>query len=496
MSKKVVVIGAGVSGLVAGIYSRLAGFDVDIFESHSIVGGNCTGWFRKGYYIDGCIQWLTGTKKGTGVHEIWQTCGALSGDTQIYNAEEIATTIYEGRTYHLYSDLRKTEQAFLAVSPDDKAEIRKLIKNIRCFQNLNAPIEKPFEDMNKWKLIPLLWKILRSGKPEKKTEYMTIAEYISEFKSPVIRQLLACVFPTVMPAYTLFYCLGIRSSGDGGWPAGGSLAFMERMQDRFEELGGNMHTNTTVDKIIIKENAAVGIGIKEDDREVLADYIISAVDADMLLSKLLEGKYPDEYFEERFAAPQDYLLLTGSYVSLGIAADLAKYPHNVYVRPEKPFRLNKTELKDFNVKIYNFDPELAKGEKTVMAVLLTEDEIDYWKALKEKSDHAYKAEKERLANWVTGGIVKVFPEIEAKIEMSNVATPLTFHRYCHSYRGTYMSFIPSGYVKKQVHKGVKDGIKNLYIAGQCTFPAGGLPLAAIAGKFAAQRIAKAEKKKG
>jgi phytoene dehydrogenase-like protein len=83
MNKKVVVIGAGVSGLVAGIYARLAGFDVDIFESHSIAGGNCTGWFHKGYHIDGCIQWLTGTKKGTGVHQIWQTCGALSDGIEI-----------------------------------------------------------------------------------------------------------------------------------------------------------------------------------------------------------------------------------------------------------------------------------------------------------------------------------------------------------------------------------------------------------------------------
>ncbi|MDR1098654.1 MAG: NAD(P)/FAD-dependent oxidoreductase [Tannerella sp.] len=493
MSKKVVVIGAGVSGLVAGIYARLAGFDVEIFESHSIVGGNCTGWYHKGYHVDGCIQWLTGTKKGTGVNQIWQTCGALSDEVGIYHMEKIATTVYEGKTYHLYVDLEKTEHEFLAVSPGDKAEIRKLMKNIRCFRNLNIPIEKPFEDMNKWKLVPLLWKMLRSGKPEKKTEYMTIAEYISEFKSPVIRQLLACIFPTVMPAFTLFYCLGIRSSGDGGWPMGGSLAFMKRMQGRFEELGGRMHTGTAVDKIIIKEDTAVGVEIKNDNREVFADYIISAVDADMLLNRLLEGKYPDEYFDKRFATPQDYLLLTGSYVSLGVAADLSAYPHNVYVQPEKPFRLNRTELKHFNVKIYNFDPAFAKDGKTVMAVLLTEDEIDYWKALKKESDHDYKAEKERLANWVIGGIVKVFPEIEDKIEMSNTATSLTFHRYCNSYRGTYMSFIPSGHVKKQIHKGVKENIKNLYIAGQCTFPAGGLPLAAIAGKFAAQRIIKAEK---
>jgi phytoene dehydrogenase-like protein len=492
MRKKVVVIGAGVSGLVAGIYTRLAGFEVEIYESHAVAGGNCTGWYRQGYQIDGCIQWLTGTKKGTGVYKMWKTCGALADETEIYNTEEIASTVYEGKTYHLYTDLKRMERTLLAISPVDKAEIRKLVKNIRCFRDLHPPIEKPFEDLNKWTLIPLVWKILRTGRPEKKTTSMTIARYIECFQSPVIRQLLACIFPAVMPAFTLFYCLGIRTSGDGGWPMGGSLAFIRRMQQRFEHLGGTMHTGTTVHRIIIRENRATGIEIKDSNREIPADYVISAVDADMLQNRLLEGRYADEFFAKRLADPLRYLLLTGVYVALGVAADLRSYPHNVYIQPEKPFLLNRTELKYFNVKIYNFDPAFTQNGKTVMAVLLTDDGIDCWQALKDRSEQAYKAAKERLANWVIGGIVSVFPEIAGKIEMSNVATPLTFQRYCNSYRGTYMSFIPSGRLQKQIHKGTKADIRRLYIAGQCTFPVGGLPLAAIAGKFAAQRIIKAD----
>ena len=49
MKKKVIVIGAGVAGLSSGIYAQKCGFDVTILESHSIAGGNCTSWKRKGY---------------------------------------------------------------------------------------------------------------------------------------------------------------------------------------------------------------------------------------------------------------------------------------------------------------------------------------------------------------------------------------------------------------------------------------------------------------
>ena len=493
MTKKVIVIGAGVSGLVAGVYSRLAGFDVEMYESHTVVGGNCTGWNRKGYHIDGCVQWLTGTKVGTGVNKIWRTCGAFSDEnTQVYNTEKLATTIYEGKTYHLFPDVDKIEHDFLKISPDDKVTIKRFIKNVKCFKNLNAPVDKPFEEMSVFGFLPLIWKMIKSGKPEKKTETMTIRDYIEEFKSPVIRQLLACVFPGEMPAYALFYSLGIRTSGDGGWPVGGSLVFMKRIQQRFEELGGKIHLGSEVDKIVVKDNTAVGIKLK-DGCEIPADYIIPAVDGEMLLAKFLENKYSDDYFKKRYSDTKSYLLLTGTYVSFGTTADLSEYPHNVFVKTKNPLQLNNTELDNFNVKIYNFDSGLSKEGKTVMSVLLTENEFDYWKSLKENDPQKYKEEKSRIADWVMEGIIGVFPELEGKFDMSDVATPLTFNRYCNSYRGAYMSFIPYGNVKMKFHKGRIVGLKNLFLAGQGAIPVGGLPLAAIAGKFATQRLIKADK---
>ena len=50
--KRIVVIGGGVSGMSAGIYARINGFDTVICEKHSTVGGNLCGWTRDGYHID------------------------------------------------------------------------------------------------------------------------------------------------------------------------------------------------------------------------------------------------------------------------------------------------------------------------------------------------------------------------------------------------------------------------------------------------------------
>jgi phytoene dehydrogenase-like protein len=46
MSKKVIVVGAGIAGLTSAVYLRRSGFDVTLVEQHSIVGGMCTSWKR------------------------------------------------------------------------------------------------------------------------------------------------------------------------------------------------------------------------------------------------------------------------------------------------------------------------------------------------------------------------------------------------------------------------------------------------------------------
>ncbi|ABX42265.1 FAD-dependent oxidoreductase [Lachnoclostridium phytofermentans] len=69
--KKVVVVGAGIAGLSAAIYAQRSGFEVTLCGQHSIVGGMCTSWRRKGYLFEGTINWLTGSNPKTEVFQMW-----------------------------------------------------------------------------------------------------------------------------------------------------------------------------------------------------------------------------------------------------------------------------------------------------------------------------------------------------------------------------------------------------------------------------------------
>ena len=66
--RSIIIIGAGFAGLAAGIYAQMNGYRTQIFEMHSLPGGLCTSWQRKGYTIDGCIHWLVGSSPRSSLH--------------------------------------------------------------------------------------------------------------------------------------------------------------------------------------------------------------------------------------------------------------------------------------------------------------------------------------------------------------------------------------------------------------------------------------------
>ena len=86
MSKKVVIIGGGIAGLSAGIYSAMNGFDTEVIEMNAMAGGQCTAWDRKGYRFDYCLHWLVGTSKGA-FHEIWKETNVINNETEIIDHE-------------------------------------------------------------------------------------------------------------------------------------------------------------------------------------------------------------------------------------------------------------------------------------------------------------------------------------------------------------------------------------------------------------------------
>jgi phytoene dehydrogenase-like protein len=138
--KSIAIIGAGIAGLSAGIYAQLSGFKSFIYEVHSLPGGVMTSWKRKGYTIDGCVQWLMGSNPRSNLYPLYQEIG-LTQDRRFFHPDVFMYfEDVEGRSLTFYSDINRLEQELLSLGPEDVAFIRDFCGAARAFVGFNPPV--------------------------------------------------------------------------------------------------------------------------------------------------------------------------------------------------------------------------------------------------------------------------------------------------------------------------------------------------------------------
>src|SRR6056297_1805622 len=179
--KSIVIIGGGIAGLSSGIFAQKNGFKTTILEKNHSLGGECTGWDREGYHIDGCIHWLVGTKKGTKLRELWDTVGALEG-VDIYDPESFMAVEYENTTVHFYRDLNKMKNSWISLSPKDKEIIEEFCDDIKELQSFSVPAGKPTDLMNIIEKIKYFLSMKDVGMIMQKYSKISVVELANKFK--------------------------------------------------------------------------------------------------------------------------------------------------------------------------------------------------------------------------------------------------------------------------------------------------------------------------
>ena len=99
--KKIVIVGAGITGLSAGINGLLKGYKVVIYEKNNFVGGCATGWNKEGYYIDNCMHWLTGTNQFTKNFKLWKKIGAIDETSNLHQCDYFYKSIHNSFFFNL-----------------------------------------------------------------------------------------------------------------------------------------------------------------------------------------------------------------------------------------------------------------------------------------------------------------------------------------------------------------------------------------------------------
>lgn len=483
---KVIIIGGGIAGLSAGVYAKLAGFDVEIFEKNAIPGGECIGWNRGGFHIDNCIHWLTGTRSDTELYEVWETVGALSDKTEYADIDSFYTSTCNGQKVTLWNNLEKTRNELLAISPDDKYEINKFIEYVKYATQCHLPAKKPMEMWNLKDYILTGKNMMDFPKVLKEFGKVSLEDYSKRFKHPLLQKMMCDYLPKSYCTYSLLISYATVVDGNGKIPLGGSLQMSLRMEKRFKELGGKITYNSNIESIVVEKKKATGIKLA-DGTFVSADFIIPTVDTYVLFNRLLPSSYTPKQLAVAYKNPAQYPATTGFQIAYTVPVSF-NLGETVFMEIE-PLKVAATNANRMYIKTYGYDELYIKDGKCVLQTCISQSDEDYewWKSL---SKDEYQNEKEKITKKLTQRIEKEFPELQDKLEVLDTWTPLTYDRYCNAYHGSYMSFVTTPQGKQIKLKGTLKGIKNLYLAGQWTNSPGGLPIAVSSGKFAVQRILK------
>ena len=492
----IIVIGAGIAGLSAGCYGQMNGYKTRIFEMHNELGGCCTSWKRNGYTIDGCFHYLTGSSPGQSFYHIWEELGALEGRGIVNHEEYARIEGNDGEVFIVYSNIDRLERHMKELAPEDTEVIKEFTDGIRTMIHFPMPVEKPQELYSPIDGFRMMFKMFPFLSFYRKFGKVTIEDYAKRFKNPFLRQAFLYIVNLQnspdFPMLGIMQVLAWMNQKTAGFPVGGSLEFAQSIGRRYIDLGGEIQYASRVVKILVKNNRAVGVRLA-DGSEHHSDIVISAADGHRAIFEMLDGEYINDkikgYYEELPITPPII------HIGLGVARSFEELPHSVTGTDlvlDEPIPIGGQERSRMCVQIYNFDPSLAPAGKTVVKVYYASD-YEYWKKLIRDSAR-YEAEKELIADQVIAVLDQRFPGLASQVEMSDVATPMTFEHYTGNWQGTFMGWQTSTKTLIMRMSKTLPGLKNFYMAGMWVEPGGGVPTAAMSGRNVIQIICKLDKR--
>jgi phytoene dehydrogenase-like protein len=487
MEKSIIIVGAGIAGVSAGYYAQMNGYRVSIFEMHSLPGGLCAAWKRKGYTWDISMHMLTNSRRGP-FRRMWEELGVV-GQREFYYHREFARFESGEKKLAIGLDRNETEKAMLSLSPADAKMIKKFIsllygKGFSGMGNLKPSELSTIIDKVKMiaGMLPFIGLILNYSK-------LTIQDLARKFKDPFLQS--AIRFTIDSPGWPMLRfpaagMAGFVESGmvDSGVPLGGSHQVVSGIADRFRKLGGELFYKSHVKELIIEHDRVTGVRL-DDGSEHRADMVIWAGDGHHLIFDILEGRYSNTNIRTMYETWIPVMPLV--HVMIGVNRDMSKEPHRVIFELEEPIRVAEEEHRWLFVINHRYDPSMAPAGKSSVEVWFATN-YDYWNNLSHDRKK-YEEEKKRIAACTIAQLDRKWPGFAAQVEVVDVPTPVTYARYTGNWRGS-----PDGWhvtPDNMMNSGMLrmlPGLTGFYMVGQWTAPFTGTVMAALSGRQVIQII--------
>ena len=486
----VIVIGAGIGGLVTASQLAAKGAKVLVMERYLIPGGSGGSFKREGYTFDVGASMIFGFgEQGhtnlltRALADVGQHCDTIPDPAQLEYHLPGGLNVAVDRNYdHFLSDLT-------ALFPQEAKGIRAFYDTCwQVFRCLDAmpllSLEDPAYLAKVFFKAPLACLGLARWLPVNVGD--VARQHISD---PALLKFIdmECFCWSVMPAdLTPMINAGMvfsdRHAGGINYPKGGVGVIAAKLVAGLESHGGAIRYKARVSQVLLENNTAVGVKLASGE-ELRARRVVSNATRWDTFGALVDAAHTpkaETTWRRRYKP-------SPSFLSLHLGIDAQIVPQGYHCHHLLLERWEEMEAEQGVVFVSMptlLDPELAPAGRHIVHAF-TPSSMEHWQGL---TPAAYRAKKQADADRLIGRLEAILPGLSGAIRHREVGTPRSHRRFLGRMGGSYGP-IPAlrlpGLLPMPFNR---TGISGLYAVGDSCFPGQGLNAVAFSGFACAHRI--------
>lgn len=486
-TKSVLVIGAGIGGVVAATHLARHGMKVTVIEKNSHAGGRCDRFSRDGHHFDAGPTLLV-------MPLLYEAEFAALGSSlrEMLDLQRVDPTYHlvfdDGSQLALTSDMKSLQEQLEAFEPGSfPGFLRYMNEGHRHYHlGIEKLVNRDFRKASEFfrlEHIPLLYQL----KPLS-NHYANMSAY---FDDPRLKAAFTFqdVYMGLSPfeAPATFSMMPYTELAHGVWyPKGGMYSIVQALVQLAERAGVEFVYNASVERVDVNGSQARGV-VLSDGRTFKSDAVLANADLPYVYNDLL----PQDGQAERLARKR----FSCSVISFfwGVDKTYQQLPPHTLFLAEDYSENFKSIIQNLdlpvNPSLYvhaptRLDPSMAPdGQDTVIAIVpvghMSENGEQDWALIRDEArQHVFRRLK-------TLGITDLEDHLKFEVNF----TPLSWrkrynlmkgstHGLCHNL--TQLGYFRPGNKHSRYH--------NLYFTGASTHPGTGMPTAMVSGRLSAQRI--------
>ncbi|MBM1107022.1 phytoene desaturase [Aurantibacter crassamenti] len=487
--KKIAIIGSGFSSLSAACYLAQAGNDVTIFEKNEAIGGRASQFKKDGFCFDmgPTFYWMPDVfdrfftdfnRKRSDYYEL----SRLDPGYKVYFEKDDAIDISV--------NLEMLYKAFEKEEPGSSKFLKKFLSMAEF--NYNAAMDEV---------------IYRPGKSPLELVTFATASRLNQFVTSISKTIRKNVtserlikileFPVIFLGakpqnIPTFYCfMNYADMILGTWhPKGGFYKVIEGIGKLAIELGVQIKTNASVQKIEVDKNKATGLIV---NKEFLAfDAIVSGADyhhTETLLDAPYKN-YNEKYWEKKTFAPSALLFFVGfnkklknlNHHTLFFDTDFDKHIDTIYGDPSWP----KDPLFYTSFPSITDNTMAPDGKEAGIFLIPLAPGLEDSNSIREKYFNQIIKRIEKITDQSLIDTIL----FKKSFGVSDFVTD--YNAYKGNAYGLANTLMQTAFLKPKMENKI---VRNLVYTGQLTVPGPGVPTTIISGKIAADLTLKKFKNK-